>query len=183
VFNGVAKGRYVVTRVDYRLTLGGEPGLRYADLQRAFAGVGAPTLVEVAAKVREIRRGKGMLLVEGDADCRSAGSFFRNPVVPVERFRALTAELGEEPPHYAAGEGMVKLPAAWLMERAGFRKGYALGRVGISSKHTLALVNLGGATATEVLLLRERIVTAVEEQFGIRLEMEPVVVGDGANSS
>jgi UDP-N-acetylmuramate dehydrogenase len=181
LFNTFRKGRYVVTRVDYRLSQGAAPCLLYTDLQRAFAGEASATLADVAAKVREIRRAKGMLLVEGDADCRSAGSFFRNPYIGVEQFLALAAAYpGAEPPHYQGGIGFVKLPAAWLIEHAGFPKGYALGRVGISSKHTLALVNLGGATAAEVLLLRDRIVTAVQERFGIELKMEPVVVGEAA---
>lgn len=177
IFNTTARGRYVVTRVDYRLRPGGEANLRYADLQKAF-GVGTkPGLASVAAAVREIRRGKGMLLVDGDADCRSAGSFFRNPVIGAKAFQALTERLGAKPPHYEAGSGRVKLPAAWLIEQAGFRKGFAMGQVGISSRHTLALVNRGGGTAAEMMALREQIVDAVETRFGMRLEMEPVLLG------
>lgn len=177
IFNSTARGRFLVTRVDYRLRPGGAANLRYADLQKAFPDGANPSLVEVAEAVRRIRRGKGMLLMEGDADCRSAGSFFKNPVISVERFVGLTAGLGQEPPHYPAGEGQVKLPAAWLIEQAGFPKGFVLGRAGISSRHTLALINRGGATAADLLALRDSIVVAVNDRFGIALEMEPVLLG------
>jgi UDP-N-acetylmuramate dehydrogenase len=176
IFNTTQRGRYLVTRVDYRLRLGGAPHLRYADLQKAFPAGARPSLVEVAAAVRGIRRSKGMLLVDGDPDCRSAGSFFKNPIVPAEQLSELTARLGERPPTYPAGEGKVKLPAAWLIERVGFKKGFQLGRAGISSRHTLALVNLGGATAADILALRD-VITERLLGVGIMLEMEPVTVG------
>jgi UDP-N-acetylmuramate dehydrogenase len=181
IFNSFERGRFLVTRVDYRLRLGGEANLRYADLAKAFSAGTQPGLIEVAAEVRRIRRAKGMLIVDGDADCRSAGSFFKNPIISAGQFAELTARLGARseisPPTYPAGEGWVKLPAAWLIERAGFRKGFALGRAGISSRHTLALVNLGGATAGDLLSLKEAIVAGVEAKFEISLQMEPVLVG------
>lgn len=186
-FNSTDQRRYIVTRVDYLLSPGGAPTLRYADLQRAVQESvpegRQPSLVEVAAAVRRVRQGKGMLLVEGDADCRSAGSFFKNPVVSEGQMGHISAATGKEPPRFPAGHGQVKLPAAWLIEQTGFAKGYRLGRAGISSRHTLALVNLGepgssgGATAQEVLALAEQIRAAVEARFAIRLEMEPVLVG------
>jgi UDP-N-acetylmuramate dehydrogenase len=176
VFNSTARGRFLVTRVDYRLRPGSTANLRYADLQSAFPAGSSPSLAEVAAEVRRIRRGKGMLLVEGDADCRSAGSFFKNPVIPASQFAELTERLGIQPPHYPSCEGFVKLPAAWLIEQAGFRKGFAMGRAGISSRHTLALVNLGGATAADLLALRDVIVAGVQAKFGVGLQMEPVMV-------
>jgi UDP-N-acetylmuramate dehydrogenase len=177
IFNNSGRGRYLILRVDYQLAPAGAANLRYADLQHAFPQGSRPGLAEVAAKVREIRRSKGMLLVEGDTDCRSAGSFFKNPILPVEKLEALQARFGGNIPHYRAGVGMVKLAAAWLIEQAGFAKGYQRGRVGISSRHTLALVNLGGATATEVLALRDEIVNAVDRNFDVRLQMEPVMLG------
>jgi UDP-N-acetylmuramate dehydrogenase len=180
-FNTADRGRYVVTRVDYRLRQGGEPALAYADLKAHFSGwKKSPTLTEVAEAVREIRRSKGMLLVDGDPDCRSAGSFFRNPSVAPEvadRVRQIAVHSGVPLRTFPAESGLVKIPAAWLIEQAGFRKGYALGAAGISSKHTLALVNRGGATAAEILALAEQIRAAVEGCFGIRLEMEPEQVG------
>ena len=190
-FNTTDRGRFIVTRVDYRLELGGAPTLRYAELQKAIEANGhdrQPSLADVAALVRRVRQAKGMLLVEGDPDCRSAGSFFKNPVVSEEQAARVAEAAGKEPPRFAAGQGpesagLVKLPAAWLIEQAGFAKGFRLGRAGVSSRHTLALVNLrdadgsGGATAADVLALAEKICGTVEARFGIRLEMEPVLVG------
>jgi UDP-N-acetylmuramate dehydrogenase len=123
-----------------------------------------------------------MLIVEDDPDCRSAGSFFKNPMVSEEQFLKIAATCEEKTPRFPAdpkteNQGMVKVPAAWLIEQAGFRKGYARGKAAISSRHTLALVNHGGASAADVLALAGQIITAVEERFGIRLEMEPVMVG------
>ncbi|MGO9317295.1 MAG: UDP-N-acetylmuramate dehydrogenase [Terracidiphilus sp.] len=181
-FNSEDRGRYIVTRVDYRLTPGGAPTLRYAELQRAFAEGAQPSLAEVAAQVRRIRQAKGMLMVEGDPDCRSAGSFFKNPVVNEEQFRQIAAVSETPPPCFPANPdaenlGQVKIPAAWLIEQAGFNKGYTLGAAAISSRHTLALVNRGGASAAEILALAGQITAAVERRFSIRLEMEPVMVG------
>jgi UDP-N-acetylmuramate dehydrogenase len=178
-FNGADRGRYVVTRVDYRLEPGGKPTLRYAELERAVSDAGAKTLAEVAALVCEIRKTKGMLLVEGDVDCRSAGSFFKNPVVSEAVYRQIAASSAGSPPRFSAGteSDQVKIPAAWLIERAGFTKGYALGAAAISSRHTLALVNRGGARAGEILDLAAKIQESVAARFGLRLEMEPVRVG------
>ena len=177
------RGRYVVLRVDYRLQRNVAPTMRYAEVHREFAE-GAqpmlvqPTLVDVAHAVRRIRARKGMLLVEGDADCRSAGSFFKNPVVAAEFAERIADAAGDAPPKFATDEaGRVKIPAAWLIERAGFAKGFAMGAAGVSSRHTLALVNRGGATARDVLALAEQIRGVVQERFGIGLEMEPVLVG------
>lgn len=179
-FNTVDRGRFIVTRVDFRLTPGGPATVRYPELQRAIEGDGSepPTLAQVAETVRRIRRSKGMLIVPGDADCRSAGSFFKNPVIAREKLLEIAAAAGKEPAHFAADDpNRVKIPAAWLIEQAGFAKGYALGNAGISSRHTLALVNRGGASAAEVLALAQKISAAVESRFGIRLEREPVLVG------
>ena len=179
-FNSEDRGRYLVTRVDYLLTPGGAPTVRYPDLQRAIledAHGEEPTLAAVAAAVRRVRQGKGMLLVEGDPDCRSAGSFFKNPVVGEEKLGEIARLVEKEPPRFPAGTGQVKVPAAWLIEQAGFAKGFRLGRAGVSSRHTLALVNLGGASAQEILDLAWMIRNGVETRFGIGLEMEPVMVG------
>lgn len=181
-FNTTDRGRYAVTRVDYRLLSGGSPSLRYVELQRAFPAGANPSLREVADAVRSIRRAKGMLLVEGDPDCCSAGSFFKNPVVCRERVEEIASVSGKAPPSFPAGagpehEGQVKLSAAWLIEQAGFSKGFARGAAGISSRHTLALINRGGAKAAEILMLADEIKTGVEARFGLRLEMEPVLLG------
>jgi UDP-N-acetylmuramate dehydrogenase len=177
-FNGADRGRYVVTAVTFRLQPNAVPKLAYADLKQHFADRATqPTLLEVYHAVRSIRQRKGMLLVEGEADCRSAGSFFKNPVVAVGALDTIARELQIEAaaiPHWPAGDGRTKLPAAWLLERAGFVKGYTLGRAGISSRHTLALINRGDATAAEIAALRERIQQTVAQRFGIQLEQEPV---------
>lgn len=178
IFNSSQRDRYVVTRVDYRFIPGAEPLLAYPDVQRYFAEhQGTPSLAETAAAVREIRHRKGMLLVKGEPDCRSAGSFFRNPVVPRSVYETIAEANPTAVPCWPAADGAVKLPAAWLVEQAGFPKGYSAGAAGISSRHTLALVNRGGATARDVAALRDRIVAAVAAKFGIRLEPEPVWVG------
>lgn len=180
-FNSTDHGRYLVTRVDYRLRQNGAPLIAYQDLKARFAGSpAAPTLAETADAVRSIRRGKGMLLVEGDSDCRSAGSFFKNPSVTEEvakRARKIAAAAGIPFRSFPADDGLVKIPAAWLIEQAGFKKGYAIGPAGISSRHTLALVNRGSATAEEILELADKISAAVEARFGIRLQREPELVG------
>jgi UDP-N-acetylmuramate dehydrogenase len=161
----------------------GGPDLSYDDLRAYFMHRRkAPTIEEVAGVVREIRRSKGMLLVEGDPDCRSAGSFFKNPEVePLlgERIRREANSIGPPLRIYVTQEGLLKLPAARLIELAGFAKGYTLGAAGISSRHTLALINRGGARAEEILALAQEISAAVEARFGVRLEREPVLVGVG----
>jgi UDP-N-acetylmuramate dehydrogenase len=118
-----------------------------------------------------------MLIVEGDPDCRSAGSFFKNPILSETEYAHLQSNATEPVPRYAAGSGMVKTSAAWLIERAGFAKGFAAGAAAISSKHTLAIVNRGGATADDIRMLARRIRRGVEEKFGVRLVPEPVFVG------
>jgi UDP-N-acetylmuramate dehydrogenase len=180
LFNTDELGRYIVTRVRFRLRPEGAPQLHYADLQRRFGAPARPTLVEVAAMVRAIRREKGMLLVDGDPDCRSAGSFFKNPIVSAEIFERVASSAGlpaKDVPHWPVGDGRIKLPAAWLLERAGFVKGYGEGPARISTRHTLALTNRGGATCADVEQLQDQIVATVAERFGIVLEREPVLLG------
>ena len=180
-FNSVDRGRFVVTGVDYRLRRNGSPQITYADLKKHFHELsGTPTLSAVADAVREIRKAKGMLLVEGEPDCRSAGSFFKNPEVTTEtadRVREFAENAGVPLRVFPTAGELVKIPAAWLIEQAGFRRGYTFGAAGISTRHTLALINRGDATAEEILALAQKISAAVEERFGIRLEMEPVMLG------
>jgi UDP-N-acetylmuramate dehydrogenase len=180
-FNSTSRGRYVILAVDYTLRSDGCLSLTYPDLERELAGRPAPTLVEVRDAVLTIRRRKAMLLVNGDPDCHSAGSFFRNPVLTPAGFDALGVrcrEIGLDapPPAYRAGDS-VKIPAAWLVEQAGFPKGTTDGAVGVSTKHALALINRGGAQAADVLRFAGAIRDAVEDHFGIRLRTEPVFVG------
>jgi UDP-N-acetylmuramate dehydrogenase len=121
-----------------------------------------------------------MLIVEGDPDCRSAGSFFKNPLVSDQQRIDLehrARKKGLTIPSYPALEQRHKVSAAWLVEHAGFARGYALDHAGISSKHSLAIINRGGATAAEIVALKDQIQNRVEEVWGIRLQPEPVFVG------
>jgi UDP-N-acetylmuramate dehydrogenase len=181
IFNTTERGRFIVLRVTYALTPGGAPRIAYADLKRHFEGrETTPDLAETREAVRHIRALKGMLIVPGDADCQSAGSFFKNPVLSEsehEHLKQRAAARGLTVPSYPALETRKKVSAAWLVERSGFNKGFGFGRVGISSKHALAIVNRGGATAGEVIALKEQIQQRVEEIWGVKLEPEPVMVG------
>ena len=191
IFNSTEQGRYAITRVEYRLAIGGKPLLEYRDVKNYFMerGVARPTLAQTAAAVREIRARKGMLLVADDADSHSAGSFFKNPVVAVDVVARLAAIAGcrvADVPQFPAGWGYVpedcavKLSAAWLIELAGFAKGFAMGHAGLSTKHVLAIVNRGGATAAEIVALRDAVIEGVRARTGIRLEQEPVLLGFAA---
>jgi UDP-N-acetylmuramate dehydrogenase len=181
IFNTTERGRFIVLRVTFALTPDGNPRISYADLKRHFEGREThPNLAETREAVRHIRALKGMLIIPGDPDCQSAGSFFKNPVLSEEQHDDLkqrAAARGLTVPSYPALESRQKVSAAWLVERSGFARGFGSQRVGISSKHALAIVNRGGATAAEVLALKEQIQHRVEEIWGIRLEPEPVLVG------
>ena len=181
IFNTSQRGRYIILRVTYQLFPDVKPSLRYGDLQKYFAGRdGTPSLSEVREAVRTIRASKGMLISAGDPDSRSAGSFFKNPVLSTAQHGELVRRAGErgvEVPSYPALAQQRKVSAAWLVETSGFRKGYVKGNAGISGKHALALVNRGGATAAEILALKDEIQARVEQTWGIRLEPEPVLVG------
>jgi UDP-N-acetylmuramate dehydrogenase len=167
----------VVTRVDYQLKRGGAPTLKYPDLQRLFPAGSEPALAEVADAVRGIRQAKGMLLAGCEPDCRSAGSFFKNPIITEDQANRIEFMVRKAPPRFAAGEGRVKIPAAWLIEQAGFTRGFAMGNAGVSTRHTLALVNRGEASASEILGLAAEIRSTVEKKFGVTLQPEPVLVG------
>jgi UDP-N-acetylmuramate dehydrogenase len=181
IFNTRERGRYIVLRVQFALTPGGAPRIEYGDLKRHFAGRSSqPTLAETREAVRAIRLSKAMLIVPGDDDCRSAGSFFKNPMLTRDALEQLQARAGPVP-HFPARDGMVKVAAAWLVEHAGFPKGLARGPVGISRKHALAIVNRGTATAADILALKNEIQQQVLEQFAIDLQPEPVFVGFDSN--
>jgi UDP-N-acetylmuramate dehydrogenase len=165
------RDRRVVLSVTFVLREGAMSGpLRYAELARALdvpIGGSAP-LAEVRDAVLALRRRKGMVIDPADPDSVSAGSFFTNPVLELAPAGA---------PAWPEPDGRVKTSAAWLIEQAGFRRGYGNGRIGISSKHTLALVNRGGGTTAELMALAREIAGAVRERFGIELHPEPVLVG------
>jgi UDP-N-acetylmuramate dehydrogenase len=167
--------------VTYRLTPGGTPSLKYADLQKHFAASDAtPSLADVREAVRGVRQSKGMLIVPGDPDCRSAGSFFKNPVLSETQFHDLAsraASRGLKIPSYPALDAQRKVSAAWLVEHSGFAKGFTLGAAGISQKHALALINTGNACASDIVRIKEKVQRGVEEAWGLVLETEPVFVG------
>jgi len=181
IFNTSQRGRYIILRVTYQLFPDVKPSLRYGDLQKYFAGRdGVPSLSEVREAVRTIRASKGMLISAGDPDSRSAGSFFKNPVLSTAQHGELVRQAGErrlEVPSYPALAQQRKVSAAWLVENSGFRKGYAKGNAGISTKHALAIVSRSGATAADIVALKDEIQERVELNWGIRLEPEPVFVG------
>ena len=177
--------RYVVLDVTFRLVRQSlSAPVRYAELA-AELGVelGEQAAVgEVRAAVIKIRSRKGMVLNPGDPDTRSAGSFFTNPVITAEEFAgvetAAAARGAGQVPRYPAGEGLVKVPAAWLIEHSGFAKGYgAPGQARVSSKHTLALVNAGEATTANLLALAREIVSGVRAAYGVTLAPEPILIG------
>jgi UDP-N-acetylmuramate dehydrogenase len=182
LFNSSGRGRFIVLGVEYGLRAGAAPCLVYPDLSRFFDNrSGVPTLAEVRDAVLGIRRGKAMLRVEGDPDCHSAGSFFRNPVLSSLAFdeledRCRRRGVDSPVPSYRAGDS-VKVPAAWLVEHAGFPKGSTDGPVGLSRKHALAVINRGGAKAGDILRFAGAIQDSVEDVFGIRLSTEPAFVG------
>jgi UDP-N-acetylmuramate dehydrogenase len=181
IFNTGDRDRYIILRVTYALTPGGEPHIQYADLKKYFSGWREmPTLAEARDAVRKIRASKGMLISPRDPDSRSAGSFFKNPVLSGEQFKDLGARAAAknlQVPSYPALDALRKVSAAWLVEHSGFSRGFGSGPVGISAKHALALVNRGNATAADVIAFKEQIQQRVEDIWGIRLEPEPVFVG------
>jgi UDP-N-acetylmuramate dehydrogenase len=171
--------RWIVTRVRFAFATGDRAVVRYGELARALSvkeGTAAP-----ARRVREtviaLRRSKGMVLDPADPDSVSAGSFFVNPVVDLATAWRVESVAGSTPPRFDAGHGAVKLAAGWLVERAGFVKGWGDGRAGVSRKHALALVNRGGATSRELLAVARTIRDGVRARFGVTLEPEPVLVG------
>jgi len=200
---GSATGRFVVLAVTFGLTSSPRSGrIRYPELATELgvaAGERVP-LGEARAAVLKLRARKGMVLDAGDPDTRSAGSFFTNPVLTDTEFAALVATArragpGPDVPHFPAGDGQVKVPAAWLIQQAGFGKGHqgpavaagpadpaASGRrraARISSKHTLALINPGEASTASLLALAGQIRAGVHAAFGVTLVIEPVLVGSG----
>ncbi len=183
--------RYVVLRVDFvlRRDMYGGP-LRYGELSRRL-GVGSERgksdgkaqLADIRGAVLELRRGKGMVIDPEDPDSRSVGSFFTNPVLSSDAWTSLQQRVAAEHPaldipHWTQEDGSVKIPAAWLVEHAGFAKGYRRGGVAISSKHTLALINCGDGSPAELLELAREIRNGVRAQYEVELINEPVLVGE-----
>ncbi len=179
--------RRIVLAVRFRLARAAKSGpLRYGELARALGlepGEAAPPPA-VREAVLALRRGKGMVIDPADPDSVSAGSFFTNPILAPGAFSALERRVAERlgpdarPPAFPEPDGRVKTSGAWLIERAGFGRGYGDGRAGISTKHTLALVNRGGASTAELLAVAREVAAGVETAFGVALAPEPVLVGE-----
>ena len=177
LFKNHERERYIVLSVTFRLRRDGCATIRYPELQKYADdhGISTADLPAVRDAVIAIRKRKGMVLDPEDGDTRSDGSFFMNPVIAANEYEQF-ARRAPDAPHFPAGDE-VKLSAAWLIEHAGFTKGFAHGNVGLSSKHTLAVVNRGGGTAREVIELVAMIQQAVREKFGIAIHPEPNFIG------
>lgn len=186
IFSTSQRDRYLILAVTFELKPGCRPSVTYPDVESFFGGrAGLASPWEVRQAVLLIRQSKGMLLDPADPENRTAGSFFKNPVIGEDALHAAEAaarRLGflAEPqslPQFRTAPGTYKIPAAWLIEQAGIRKGYGTGHVSISSRHALAIITRPGATASEVIEFVQQIRGRVEAVFGIRLELEPVQAG------
>ncbi len=177
VFKGAGR-HWVVLQVRFALSARGQPVIRYPELARALEAHGqqaAPRAVREA--VLDIRRRKSMVIEPEDENRRSCGSFFLNPVVDAETLARVQDAAREPPPSYPQGEAQYKLPAAWLIERAGLGKGHRFGKTRLSTRHALALTCQAGATAGDVVAAARQVVRTVEDRFGLRLQPEPQFLG------
>ena len=171
--------RFVVSSVRFALRPGGRGSLRYAELAKAVTA--NASLDEIRRAVLALRREKSMVLDPGDDNCRSAGSFFLNPIVSASDAERISEQAVRDNlvtslellPRYPTSDGRVKLAAGWLIEKAGFEKGTRRGAVGLSTRHALALVHHGGGTSSELLAFANEIRDRVRERFGVELEREP----------
>jgi UDP-N-acetylmuramate dehydrogenase len=178
-FKAEDAGRFVICDVTYALYQG-PPTIAYPDVARYLEShaVVTPTLADVRRAVLAIRARKGMVIDAGDPDTRSVGSFFTNPIVTSQVHERVAGAAGSgAPPGFMLPDGHVKLPAAWLIERAGLPKGHGDGRAGLSSKHPLAIVNRGGASARDVIEVAVCVKRTVLERFGVSLRPEPLFLG------
>jgi UDP-N-acetylmuramate dehydrogenase len=185
IFNTDLKNRYIILSVEFQLQTNGEPRVRYEELRLQLAGKNKIGLSDVRESVLRIRESKGMASRENDPDSKSVGSFFKNPILDLEKIKAIentAKERGiiaesERIPRFAASPGTEKISAAWIIEHAGFAKGYRMGQAAISGKHALALINRGGATAQDIINLMRIIQSKAMSVFGIELQPEPVFIG------
>lgn len=184
IFNTLETDRYIVLKVVFVLKKATSAEIRYADLKREF-GESMPTLSEIRRAVLRIRAAKSMVISPEDPNSRCAGSFFKNPLVSISQFEALVSrakdrgmiENREDVPCFTVDDVRRKIPAAWLIENAGFYKGFSRGNVGISTKHALSIINRGGARAVDLIEFKSEIQRAVKEYFGIDLVPEPNFIG------
>jgi UDP-N-acetylmuramate dehydrogenase len=170
------KSRCIVTGVELQLRTEGRPRIRYAELAQKV-GEHPDDVAEVRRQVLSIRSSKSMVLDESDPNSKSAGSFFMNPIVRSEVADEVERAAGARAPRYPAGVGQEKLSAAWLIERAGFTKGWGEGPAGLSKNHCLAIVNRGGASASDIVRLAAHVRRKVRDSFGVELMPEPELIG------
>lgn len=178
------KDKYIITQVQFRLTKNAAPQIKYPELQKIlfvetqnFTALQKDTkeaLRAVREAVLALRKKKSMVIDKNDPNSKSCGSFFTNPIIARDEFTEIVNKFGEAP-NFAAGD-KIKIPAAWLIEQAGFSKGYEYKGVGISSNHSLAIINRNHGTAQDVVDLAREIQDKVQKKFGIKLEPEPVIV-------
>lgn len=176
IFNSSYRDKFVVCEVTFALERSGPPKIVYKDLIESFQNR-EPSLIEVREAVLAIRQLKSMVIDRDDPNSQSAGSFFKNPVINSDALKRLNERFEDRVPSFPAELNMHKIPAAWLIENAGFQKGYKLGNAGISSNHTLALINAGGASAGEIIELMKVVQSSVDDKFSIGLQPEPVFLG------
>lgn len=176
-FKNEFKGRYIVVEVVLRLTRQGSPTLTYAEIARQFAGTSDPSLSAVRDAVLATRKNKSLVFDRNDPNSRNCGSFFVNPIIDVSHHRRIQAHYDDVVPCYPVSPNQVKVPAAWLIERAGFAKGERRGNVGLSPKHTLCLVAYDNATSQELIAFARELRDGVRRTFDIELVPEPVFVG------
>ncbi|MBN1609857.1 MAG: UDP-N-acetylmuramate dehydrogenase [Polyangiaceae bacterium] len=179
LFKSIAPERFVVLAVQFQLGPSGKPAIRHARLAKAMCTELSPTLAQVRDHVLALRRAKGMLWTPHGETLRSCGSFFVNPVVDPEIVSRVRQASAAEPPTYPQPDGRIKIPAAWLIEHAGFGRGHSAGRVGLSPHHALCIVCHAGATASDVVEFARAIHAAVHERFGVVLVPEPSFFGFG----
>lgn len=185
-FKGAWRDAFVVTGVTFELARNGAPTLAYTELQQRLGvreGGPAPSLATVRRAVLEIRADKAMVLDPHDRNTRSAGSFFMNPIVGPDALAAVrdaVTAAGIDPatlPAYPASDGRTKLSAAWLIERAGFARGFTFGRAGLSERHCLAIINRDEASAHDIVQVASLVRRGVRRTFGVTLSPEPVFFG------
>lgn len=176
-FKAEWRDQFVVLEVVLRLRRGGQPTLNYAEIARQFEGASRPDLSAVRKAVLATRKAKSLLFDRDDPNTRNCGSFFVNPIISAEHYARLQEDHGGSVPGFPTGSARVKVPAAWLIERAGFAKGERVGNVGLSTKHTLCLVAHERATSQELVAFARQIRDRVQLRFAVELVPEPVFVG------
>lgn len=177
-FKTQERDRFVVLSVDFVLQENGPAAVLYPELQHALGERAEPSLDEVRAAVLRLRASKSMLLDRDDENGRSCGSFFVNVVLDAAELAALETRAAPlVPPRFPQPDGRFKIPAAWLIQHAGFDKGHRRGPVGLSTKHTLCVVAHDGATSADVVAFARHLCAGVELRFGVRLEPEPTLIG------